>query len=41
MNEGRTGAGHLKETAKLNAVDSYSWPADTLDRIPNYKMSKV
>jgi transposase len=31
----------LIETAKLNAVDPYAWLADTLARIPDYKITKV
>ena len=31
----------LIETAKLNAVDPYAWLADTIARIPNYKITKV
>jgi hypothetical protein len=31
----------LIETAKLNAVDPNAWLADTLARIPDYKISKV
>ncbi|MEF9606147.1 transposase domain-containing protein, partial [Paracoccus sp. PXZ] len=28
-------------TAKLNAVDPHAWLADTLARIPDYKITKV
>ena len=31
----------LIETAKLNAVDPHAWLADTIARIPDYKISKV
>ena len=31
----------LIETAKLNAVDPHPWLADTLARIPDYKINKV
>jgi len=31
----------LIETAKLNAVDPHAWLADTLARIPGYKITKV
>lgn len=31
----------LIETAKLNAVDSHAWLADTLARFPDYKITKV
>ncbi|RWR07715.1 transposase domain-containing protein, partial [Paenirhodobacter populi] len=31
----------LIETAKLNAVDPRAWLADTLARIPDYKITKV
>ena len=31
----------LIETAKLNAVDPNAWLADTLVRIPDYKITKV
>ncbi len=31
----------LIETAKLNAVDPNAWLADTLARIPDYKINKV
>jgi len=31
----------LIETAKLNAVDPNAWVADTLARIPDYKITKV
>jgi len=31
----------LIETAKLNAVDPHAWLADTLARIPDYKINKV
>ena len=31
----------LIETAKLNAVDPNAWLADTLARIPDYKITKV
>ncbi len=31
----------LIETAKLNAVDPQAWLADTLARIPDYKITKV
>ena len=31
----------LIETAKLNAVDPHAWLADTLARIPDYKITKV
>ncbi len=31
----------LIETAKLNAVDPLAWLADTLARIPDYKITKV
>jgi len=31
----------LIETAKLNGVDPYAWLADTLARIPDYKITKV
>jgi transposase len=31
----------LIETAKLNAVDPRAWLADTLARIPDYKINKV
>ena len=31
----------LIETAKLNGVDPQKWLADTLARIPNYKITKV
>ena len=29
------------KTAKLNAVDPHAWLADTLARIPDYKITKV
>jgi hypothetical protein len=29
------------ETAKLNAVDPHAWLADTLARIPDYKINKA
>jgi hypothetical protein len=29
------------ETAKLNVVDPHTWLADTLARIPDYKINKV
>ncbi|MDF1721105.1 MAG: transposase domain-containing protein, partial [Minwuia sp.] len=29
------------ETAKLNAVDPQAWLADTLARIPDYKITRV
>ena len=38
MNEGRPGG---RSTAKLNAVDPHAWLADTLARIPDYKITKV
>jgi len=31
----------LIETSKLNAVDPHAWLADTLARIPDYKITKV
>jgi hypothetical protein len=31
----------LIETAKLNTVDPHAWLADTLARIPDYKITKV
>ena len=31
----------LIETAKLNAIDSHAWLADTLARISDYKITKV
>ena len=31
----------LIETAKLNTVDPNAWLADTLVRIPDYKITKV
>jgi hypothetical protein len=31
----------LIETAKLNGVDTQAWLADTLARIPDYKITKV
>jgi hypothetical protein len=31
----------LIETAKLNRVDPQAWLADTLARIPDYKITKV
>ena len=31
----------LIETAKLNAVDPHAWLADTLTKIPDYKITKV
>ncbi|MGB5559031.1 MAG: transposase domain-containing protein [Paracoccaceae bacterium] len=31
----------LIETAKLNGVDPHRWLADTLSRIPDYKINKV
>ena len=31
----------LIETAKLNAIDPNAWLADTLARIPDYKITKV
>lgn len=31
----------LIETAKLNAIDPNAWLADTLARIPDYKINKV
>jgi transposase len=31
----------LIETAKLNGVDPQAWLADTLARIPDYKITKV
>ncbi len=31
----------LIETAKINAVDPHAWLADTLARIPGYKITKV
>jgi len=31
----------LIETAKLNPVDPSAWRADTLARIPDYKITKV
>ena len=31
----------LIETAKLNAVDPHAWLADTIARIPDYKITKV
>ena len=29
------------ETAKLNGLDPHAWLADTLARIPDYKITKV
>ena len=31
----------LIETAKLNAIDPHAWLADTLARIPDYKITRV
>ena len=31
----------LIETAKLNATDPFVWLADTIARIPDYKINKV
>ena len=31
----------LIETAKINAVDPHAWLADTLARIPDYKITKI
>ena len=31
----------LIETAKLNGVDPHAWLADTLARIPDYRITKV
>ena len=31
----------LIETAKLNGIDPNAWLADTLARIPDYKITKV
>lgn len=31
----------LIETAKLNVVDPHAWLADTLARIPDYKITKI
>ena len=31
----------LIETAKLNGVDPHGWLADTLARIPDYKITRV
>ncbi|WP_366938868.1 transposase domain-containing protein [uncultured Paracoccus sp.] len=31
----------LIETATLNAIDPNAWLADTLARIPDYKINKV
>ncbi|MCB1406808.1 MAG: transposase domain-containing protein [Rhodobacteraceae bacterium] len=31
----------LIETAKLNAVDPQAWRADTLARLPDYKITRV
>ena len=31
----------LIETAKINAVDPLAWLADTIGRIPDYKITKV
>lgn len=31
----------LIETAKLNAVDSHAWLADTMACIPDYKITKI
>ena len=31
----------LNETAKLNGIDPHGWLADTLARIPNYKIDCV
>jgi transposase len=31
----------LIETAKLNGIDSQAWLADTLARIPDYKINRV
>ena len=31
----------LIETAKLNGVDPQTWLADTIARIPDYKITKV
>jgi len=31
----------LIETAKLNGVDPYAWLADTIARIPDYRITKV
>ena len=31
----------LIETAKINAIDPKAWLADTLARIPDYKITKV
>ena len=31
----------LIETAKLNATDPFAWLADTIARIPDYKINKV
>lgn len=31
----------LIETAKLNAIDPNAWLADTLARIPDYKINKI
>lgn len=31
----------LIETAKLNGIDPQAWLADTLARIPDYKITKV
>ena len=34
-------AATLIETAKLNDVDPHAWLADTLARIPDYKITRV
>ena len=31
----------LIETSKLNAIDPHGWLADTIARIPDYKITKV
>lgn len=34
-------AATLIETAKLNDVDPHAWLADTLARIPDYKITRI
>ena len=39
--QGSAIADTLIETAKLNGIDSQGWLADTLARIPDYKINRV
>lgn len=31
----------MSETTKLNAVDPHAWLADTLDRLPDHKITRL